>query len=141
MSRYNKPGKSPIKFVLLMLTVVGLTYAFKDSILSASHKVANAEPLVNEKAIREIIRSEINTYFEEDPEVVINAIKRYQENEMDKQSAEANTAIAKRMSELQDPKNFPFYGNKDAKNVIVQFFDYNCGFCLKSAVALKAYMA
>lgn len=139
MSRYNRTSKSPIKLVIMMLLIVGIVYLFKDNLLNASHKVANAEGTANEENIREVVRNELEKLLDEKPEIIISAIKKFQQNEIEKESKESNEAVKKHLSSLHSYESFPGFGPKDANNYIVQFFDYNCGYCQKAAEVLKSY--
>lgn len=139
MSRYTRPTKSPIKLVLFMLLIVGIAYILKDSLLNVSNKVTSNAG-ITEDSVREIVRSEIEKIFEERPELIVSSIKKFQQNEMEKESQESNEAVQKHVSDLHNIKSFPGFGAINPKDYIVQFFDYNCGYCQRSAEVLKEYV-
>lgn len=71
----------------------------------------------------------IGKYLEEHPEKVIEALNKYQEKqEMARREAAAENLKNFRM-ELKRDKTTPVIGDRKGDFVIVEFFDYNCGFC------------
>ena len=61
------------------------------------------------------------------PEVLVDASKKLQENERERQ-AEASKEAVKNIT-ADDATTAPIVGNADGKVVIYEFFDYNCGYC------------
>ena len=77
----------------------------------------------------EEIKYIIGQYFDEHPEKVNDALTKYQELQEKKRQEEAAKNVKKYNYELKRDKKTPVIGNKDGDFVIVEFFDYNCGFC------------
>lgn len=83
---------------------------------------------IERKKIEEVIKS----YLLENPEIIRQALIELEEKQV--REAEQNTrdAIVKYTDQiLRDPRDVSI-GPKDAKVQIVEFFDYNCGFCKRS---------
>ena len=76
----------------------------------------------------------------ENPEIIMQAIDilRAQEDE-DKAAAQQQAYIDNKELLTQDP-NAPVLGNPDGDVTIVEFFDYNCGYCKRAMVAMQAVM-
>lgn len=73
----------------------------------------------------------IHDYLMNNPEVVIDAIQKYQaQQELAKQAdvAKSLTAMSKT---FKTDDSFPRTGNKDGDVLFVEFFDYQCGYCKK----------
>lgn len=80
---------------------------------------------------KEEIEQIIYDYFMENPETIFEATSRMRE----KAEKEKQYAFEKNFKENKD-KIFngtdPFIGNPDGDVVVVEFFDYNCGYCRKA---------
>jgi protein-disulfide isomerase len=74
----------------------------------------------------------------EKPEILIEALSILQERE-NEALAEAQTDA---LSELRDDfeQNAPIFGNLDGSVTLVEFFDYNCGYCRRAAPEVKAVL-
>lgn len=78
--------------------------------------------------IEEIIQS----FLMENPAVVVDALNEFQRQEEMKMEEQASKALSENMDFLVSNPDSPFVGKEDAKNVIVEFFDYNCGYCKRA---------
>lgn len=102
----------------------GLALAF--SSLSACAQAAPSD--LDRAEIEEIVRA----YLLENPEIVRDALielERKQTMAEEQQTIDALKTYEDQL--LRDPRDFSI-GPKDAKVQIVEFFDYNCGFCKRS---------
>lgn len=77
------------------------------------------------------VEAMIRDYILEHPEVVIEAIQKYQENERVAQQQKSAQALASLASVFEEEGAFPRSGNKDGDVLFVEFFDYQCGYCKK----------
>jgi protein-disulfide isomerase len=87
---------------------------------------------------REEIEVIVREYLAEHPEVVIEAIRAYERQLAEQQAAEAQRALDELAGEIYDDPETPVGGNPDGEIVIVEFFDYRCGYCRRSAPDLFA---
>ncbi|WP_074457917.1 DsbA family protein [Candidatus Synechococcus spongiarum] len=70
------------------------------------------------------------------PEVVTQAVAILQERERAQQAQAAQAALATHRDALLHPPHGPVLGNPEGDVTIVEFFDYNCGYCRRSSRVL-----
>ena len=69
----------------------------------------------------------------DNPEVVTQAVAVLQERERAQQAKAAQAALAVHRGALFDQSDGPMLGNPDGDVTVVEFFDYNCGYCRRSS--------
>jgi len=69
----------------------------------------------------------------DNPEVIAQAVSILQEREQSQQAQAAQAALATHREALFNPSHGPMLGNPDGDVAIVEFFDYNCGYCRRSS--------
>ncbi len=132
-------SNSTTRFLVFLVFVLGMGFASamtyiainkgKPAVESASASGASSgKSGADEKAVRSIM----DAYLEEHPEVIVNAFMKARQAQMAKDEQDAGKNIAARMDELQNDPATPFTGNPKADVTIVMFSDYNCGFCKHS---------
>ena len=91
---------------------------------------AQADPGEMTRAeVEEIVR----TYLIENPEVIREALIALERKQIEEQQQDSRDAIAALSDQIfRDPRDYSI-GPKDAKVQLVEFFDYNCGFCKRSS--------
>ena len=91
---------------------------------------AEAGPTTN------LTKAEIETlvkeYLLENPEVIRDAIIKLQEKELAQEQESYRESIISAKDSLENDPRDPVIGPKNAKVTIVEFFDYNCGFCKRA---------
>ena len=106
-------------FLVLALALTGASKAQADALSSDQIK----------DVVRELLR--------EEPELVFEALRTLQERQ-ERQQAEAQ---AQQLSQLGERLRYneadPVMGNPDGEIVIVEFFDYACGFCKRAHPVLQ----
>lgn len=80
-------------------------------------------------AQREQLKTLVREYLLENPEVIAEAIGKLQEKEEAKKDKERAATIAMHKQEMVNPKEQTVIGNLQGDVTIVEFFDYNCGYC------------
>mgnify|MGYP006280244273 CR=1 FL=1 len=106
------------------LTALGLVMA-----LAAAP--AAAEPT------REEIEDVVRTLLQREPELVIQAIQTFQQQQEEARAAQAQAAIESQREGLISSAH-PSVGPLDAAVHVVEFFDYRCGYCRRMVPALEA---
>ncbi|MEP3655054.1 MAG: DsbA family protein [Litorimonas sp.] len=81
-------------------------------------------------------KSEIETlvkeYILENPEIIRDAIIKLQEKEVLKEQELNKESIVSAKDALENDPRDASVGSEDAKVTIVEFFDYNCGYCKRA---------
>lgn len=68
----------------------------------------------------------------EDPQIIIDAVEQLQVRKQAEQEEQARQVIGAYKTSLFEDKESPVAGAKDGDITIVEFFDYNCGYCKRS---------
>ena len=82
----------------------------------------------------------IEKYILENPEIIIKAIEIYQNQQNFRMLNQEKKLIKNLSSEIFEDKNSYNYGNKDSKITIVEFVDYNCGYCKKNHEIIMRFL-
>ncbi len=82
--------------------------------------------------------ADLRVALENNPEMIVNALQKYEEVQRQAQLQEASRLFKTNIEELNNNANAPFVGPKDAKIVLVEFFDFSCGYCKRLAPAVQA---
>ena len=93
----------------------------------AHAEAAKALPFNTEQkaALEDFVRD----FILENPEVIIEAVNRYKVKEEQKQDQDAISSLSKYKDFIYNNKDIPQTGNPKADITIVEFFDFNCGYC------------
>jgi protein-disulfide isomerase len=107
-------------YFVLFLVVIGL-FGLKSSLFSFSSSTPKDE-----------IKIVVREFIEENPDVIVNSVMKLQERKVQEMQQKTQELVKESKSSLESTENQPFFGSKDAKFVVVQFFDYRCGHCKSS---------
>ena len=78
------------------------------------------------------IENLVRAYILENPEIIRDAFIKLQEKEVAQEQELSRDSILAAKDALENDPRDMFIGPKDAKVTIVEFFDYNCGFCKRA---------
>ena len=90
---------------------------------------------LNEKQIKSIVEK----YILENPEIIIKSLEKFTANQKEKEKK----SFIKILNNFYDSKiyeNLPRIGNIDSKTIIIEFVDYNCGYCKKTLPTIAKLM-
>lgn len=76
----------------------------------------------------------------ENPEIIMEAVAILQEREQQAERDNAVAALDQNRDLLEQDPNAPVMGNPDGDVIIVEFFDYNCGYCRRAAPGMQALL-
>ena len=110
-------------FVLALFLLAPYPAAAGDDALGASQR----------KAIEKVVRE----YLKNNPDVLIDALENLRERQDAEKKSRGQAALAARRSELENDPATPFGGNTKGNVTLVEFFDYQCGFCKRVMPALR----
>jgi len=87
-----------------------------------------AADLPEKEALNEAIRS----YLLEHPEVIIEALEKFEDRERLAKENASTAALNERKDDLYNHPMTPISGNPKGDVTIVEFFDYQCGYCKRT---------
>lgn len=91
----------------------------------------------SKEEIGEIVRE----YILENPEIILEAIEILQAREEQQQASNDQSKLADLQPMLLNNSTDPVGGNPEGTITIVEFFDYNCGYCKRSSSVLQQLVA
>lgn len=99
-------------------------------IASVAHAEDAAAPLTKAD-----VESIVHDYLMNNGKVIMDSVDKYQQESVQQRSAEG---IKNNYEKLYKDMDAPFLGNKDGDVTMVEFFDYNCGYCKRAFPAVQA---
>jgi protein-disulfide isomerase len=110
-------------FALPLLAAAPLSAAYAQDTFSAAQK--------------EELGKIIDAYIMDHPDVIMRAVEKDRANQAAKQAENAAKVAAGMKERIKNDDLIPVIGNKDGDVLIVEFFDYNCGYCKKALPTLQ----
>lgn len=89
---------------------------------------------VDKKEVQEIMKS----YLLENPEFLLQVEQAFTDQQQKKMAASQTTTIDAMKDEIFNSKSDIVLGNPQGKVTLVEFFDYNCGYCRRSLPDIMA---
>ncbi|MGE4220331.1 MAG: DsbA family protein [Alphaproteobacteria bacterium] len=83
-------------------------------------------------AQREAVEAIVRDYLLRNPEVLVQALEGYRAKEAARKEQAASEAIVKQRDALLNHPMSPVSGNPKGDVTVVEFFDYQCGYCKRS---------
>ena len=83
----------------------------------------------------------IRTVLNNNPEIVFDAMQRYQIQQEEARQKAAAEKIKQNIKEITEYEGAAVIGNPNGSITIVEFFDFSCGFCHRLYPALKNIVA
>ena len=87
---------------------------------------------------RQVIESVIEDYLLRNPIIIRQAINALRAKEENTKKARISEALKTHEQQIFRDETSPVGGNPKGDITLVEFFDYNCGYCKKAATTLKA---
>ena len=114
-------------FLHLYKKAVVLTYILFSLFLDNVY----ADDQINRSEIEKIIHE----YIMNNPEVLIKSVEKLRLT-VEQEEKEKEDYLTQNFNTFANKKNIPWLGKENATVVLVEFFDYNCGYCKKSLDAI-----
>ena len=102
------------------------------AVVATAHASAAADPAPKSNftpAQREELKHLFHDYLISNPEVISEAVVALQAKEEADKTASQKSVIAAKRKELIQPAENTVIGNPKGDVTLVEFFDYNCGYC------------
>ena len=90
---------------------------------------------INEQEIENIIKK----YILENPEILIESLEKFSANQKEKEQ-KSFVNILNNFYDTKVYESLPRIGNMDSKLIIIEFVDYNCGYCKKTLYTISKLM-
>jgi len=135
-SRLSSTGRllgGPCRLSLVAAVLLAAPFAVPGSARAGDPEVPAAG--TPERAALEAV---IREYLMDNPEVLIESLHAYEAKRQAEEAERQHTALLDNMDRLTGDSSGPFIGNPDGDLVMVEFFDYRCGYCRASAPRLQA---
>lgn len=88
-------------------------------------------------AQKEELQKIFNDYLMNNGEVVLESVTKFQAEQVAEQEKEQNEQAASFMEKIKKDVNLPMAGNPEGDITVVEFFDYNCGYCRKALTEVE----
>ena len=118
-----------IRFLLSSLSIL--------AVLSAMPTTAKAQKFNDAQKVE--IKKMFDEYLLNSGETILKSVNQYQAELETKDRAEASVKAKEFLSNLDDT-NLPMAGNPDGDVTMVEFFDYNCGYCRKALTEIQTVL-
>ena len=82
------------------------------------------------------IKQLFEDYLMDNGEKIVDSVSLYQAEKEEKDREAANVKAKAFMEKLEKDDNFPRTGNKKGDVTLVEFFDFNCGYCTRALDAI-----
>jgi len=128
----DDPDPAPARIVHMRLRILAATLAAMLALggIAASASAQQNETLTDRAKTEQIIHD----YLLAHPEVIIEAVEKYQKQQEQASAQKQAQALVDRRDELLHTPADPVIGNPNGDVTIVEFFDYRCPYC-KSVAA------
>lgn len=83
----------------------------------------------------------LTEFIMNNPQTIVKSLTKFQFEEEQKALAQENSRMESFLPAIYQDKNDPFFGNPDGQHVVVEWIDYNCGYCKRLAPAMKEFVA
>lgn len=90
---------------------------------------ARAEMTAEQK---EEVQKLVHEYILEHGELLIESVNKYQSKQEEETNAKAEVKAKELLAKLKEDKNAAIAGNPEGTITMVEFFDFNCGYCKKA---------
>lgn len=137
----DKPSLlKPIIIAVVVILVIGAIYSFfgkkpsESTTDSSENAPLNSTGIDKDKHVRNAgdVEEIVAKWIEANPQAIIASVTNMQRKAMEEQSKNAQKNIGAKKSDLYNDPNTPSYAPKGYDVSIVEFFDYNCGYCKKT---------
>ncbi len=127
--RENRPAP-PVRRLVFLLGAALLAAAVTVSGCSREEEKTKAQ---SQPRSKEEIERIVRNYLLQNPEVLVESMRALEEKKEADRREKAKGAIGRRRAEIFHDPDSPVGGNPEGDVTIVEFFDYQCGFCRRVA--------
>jgi protein-disulfide isomerase len=139
--------KATVTIVLIALVAGGIYSAIHKKTTNTEPNTASEnEPLVVKETGLDLkapvanigdVEKVIARWVESNPEAIIQSVVSMQKKAAEKQQQDAQKNVVLKKDDLLNNKKTPTYSPKGYNVSLVEFFDYNCGYCKKAQSSVE----
>lgn len=130
----------PFIVIALAIAIISLLVYFVTKKSDSDEKKENPAEIVNssgldkDKKVNNVegVEEVVAKWIEANPQAIINSVSNLQKKAMEEQMKNAQKNIGEKKGELFNDKKSPQYSPSGYDVTIVEFYDYNCGYCKKA---------
>lgn len=112
--------------VILAAALIAVPALAQDKMAPVAPPIPNMSVSVEERSKIEVV---VRDLLQKEPELVMKAAQRFQEQQQMEQQKQASASIKDNGDALYRNKEDAAVGNPKGDVTIVEFFDYSCGYC------------
>ncbi len=130
MNKINKTAQKSNKTALLLLAGAIILTSFAPVTSSWASSDAEAKSSFTEEQKAEL-KDMFRQFINDNAELMMESVRKYQMDQEQKAAQTAQESLKEYLPFFAN-KDLPMIGNKDGDVTVVEFFDYNCGYCRKA---------
>jgi protein-disulfide isomerase len=126
-----RPSRLASLAVLAAMAVASPSVSAQQSPAPAEQSTAQSTPAIDpvqKEAIEQVVRDYIRAH----PEIVVEALDAYQAKKDQEERSAQGKMLTSRAEEIFRSASSPVIGNAQGDVTLVEFFDYQCGYCKRS---------
>lgn len=97
--------------------------------------------IVSVVAVKGFVPKVVSSHIKNNPKEIIESVENMYRNERNKAQEEASKQAPEVAQSIKSDARLPYIGNKNGSKVVIEFFDYACGFCKKQNSELQKLVA
>lgn len=130
----------PFIVIALAIAIISLLVYFVTKKSDSDEKKENPAEIVNssgldkDKKVNNVegVEEVVAKWIEANPQAIISSVSNMQKKAMEEQMKNSQKNIGEKKGELFNDKKSPQYSPSGYDVTIVEFYDYNCGYCKKA---------
>ena len=104
-------------------------------IIMCTYFIFISNSFTKEQLSKEELNKLIYEYIMENPEVILDSVDKLRKK-MEENAGLDESYLKENFLKFANNPNIPYMGSEKPKVIIIEFFDYNCGYCKKSLDAV-----
>lgn len=126
---------------LAIAAVFATAIATAAATTAAIYHFDQPEPQKSDVVSADDFDQRVHDYLVSNPEVMLEVQTALQQKQVEEQRKAAAEVLASYKDDLFDPRYDAAFGNPDGAITVVEFFDYNCGYCRRALADMDEIIA
>jgi protein-disulfide isomerase len=99
-----------------------------------------AGSVVAQEMTKSQIENIVKNFIANNPEVILDSVESYGRKQKEMAQGDRQKSVDEHINWILDNDALPVAGNPDGSVTVVEFYDYNCGYCKKSLTDVMTLM-